>query len=161
MFIVQQKKRRNQSNREGQQTRRRKKKGRRRSNQRCQCGGNLLHWCLFKSCISSIFPFSFCTDRNVRYTPIRPVLSGMGRYLEQYILKVFRYWFIDRYEEFWPYRPVWYSINILASKGKLMMSIGKEGAIQAARKFKSKNASFIGVLQPYNIRFNYMVNPYT
>ena len=49
----------------------------------------------------------------------------------------------------------------ISSKGKLMMSIGKERAIQAARKFKPKNASFMGILQPYNIRFNYMVSPYT
>ena len=77
MFIVQQKKRRNQSNGEGQQTRRRKKKGRRRSNQRCQCGGNLLHWGLFKSCISSIFPFSFCTGQISLFRPKCPVYSGM------------------------------------------------------------------------------------
>ena len=76
MFIVQQKKRRNQSNGEGQQTRRRKKKGRRRSNRRCQCGGNLLHWGLFKSCISSIFPFSFCTGRISLFRSKCPVYSG-------------------------------------------------------------------------------------
>ena len=83
MFIVQQKKRRNQSNGEGQQTRRRKKKGRRRSNQRCQCGGNLLHWGLFKSCISSIFPFSFCTGQISLFRPKCPVYSdtvGIVRY---------------------------------------------------------------------------------
>ena len=78
MFIIQQKKRRNQSNGERQQTRGRKKKGRRRSNRRCQCGGNLLHWGLFKSCISSIFPFSFCTGRISLFRPKRPVYSGMA-----------------------------------------------------------------------------------
>ena len=161
MFIVQQKREEIRAVEKDNRREEEKKKGRRRSNRRCQCGGNLLHWGLFKSCISSIFPFSFCTDRNVRYTPIRPVLSGIGRYLEQYILKVFRYRFIDRYEEFRPYQPIRYGINMLASKGKLMMSIGKKRAIQAARKFKPKNASFMGVLQPYNIPFNYMVSPYT
>ena len=40
------------------------------------------------------------SGRNVRYTPVRPVLSDISRYLERYILKVFRYRFIDRYEEF-------------------------------------------------------------
>ena len=72
------KKRRNQSNGEGQQTRRRKKKkkGRRRSNLRCQCGGNLMHWVLFKSCISSIFPFSFCTGQISLFQLKRQVYSG-------------------------------------------------------------------------------------
>ena len=40
------------------------------------------------------------SGRNVRYTPVRPVLSDISRSLERYILKVFRYRFIDRYEEF-------------------------------------------------------------
>ena len=30
-------------------------------------------------------------SRNVWYTPVRLVLSDIGRYLERYILKVFRY----------------------------------------------------------------------
>ena len=122
MFIIQQKKRRNQSNGEGQQTRRRKKKGRRRSNRRCQCGGNLLHWGLFKSCISSIFPFSFCTGRISLFRPKRSVYSsmaGIGRYLERYILKVFRYRFIDQYEKFRPYRPIRYDINFLGIKSQM------------------------------------------
>ena len=78
MFIVQQK---------GEQIRavekdnkqeevKKKKKGRRRSNRRCQCGGNLLHWGLFKSCISSIFPFSFCTGQISLLQPKRPVYSS-------------------------------------------------------------------------------------
>ena len=94
MFIIQQKKRRNQSNGEGQQTRGRKKKGRRRSNRRCQCGGNLLHWVCsnhaFLLFFLSVFvPIEFLfSSRNVRYTPVRPVLSGIDRYLERYILKI-------------------------------------------------------------------------
>ena len=123
MFIVQQKKRRNQSNGQGQQTRKRKKeKERRRSNRRCQCGGNLLHWVCsnhaFLLFFLSVFvPIEFLfSGRNVRYTPVRPVLSGIGRYLERYLLKVFRYRFIDRYEEFRPYRPVRYGNNILDLK---------------------------------------------
>ena len=40
------------------------------------------------------------SGRNVWYTPVRPVLSDINRYLERYILKVSRYRFIDRYEEF-------------------------------------------------------------
>ena len=74
------KKKRNQSSGEGQQTRRRrkKKKGRRRSNRRCQCGGNLLHQGLFKSCISSIFPFSFYTGRISLFWPKYLLYSGMA-----------------------------------------------------------------------------------
>ena len=49
----------------------------------------------------------------------------------------------------------------MSSKGKLMMSRGRERVIPTAKKFKPKNASFMGILQPYNIRFNYMVSPYT
>ena len=55
-----------------------KKKGRRRSNWRCKCGGNLLHWGLFKSCIFFIFPFSFCTGRISLFQPKRLVYSGMA-----------------------------------------------------------------------------------
>ena len=63
----------------------------------------------------------FFSGRNVWYTPVRPVLSGIGRYLERYILKVFWYRFIDRYEEFRPYRPVRYGINILG--GNMSLSL--------------------------------------
>ena len=66
MFIVQQKReeiRAVEKDNRREEEKKKKKKGRRRSNPRCQCGGNLLHWGLFKSCISSIFPFSFCTGR--------------------------------------------------------------------------------------------------
>ena len=67
--------------------------------------------------LSIFVPAEFLfSSRNVRYTPVRPVLSGIGRYLERYILKVFRYRFIDRYEEFRPYRPVRYGNNILDLK---------------------------------------------
>ena len=51
------------------------------------------------------------SSRNVRYTPVWPVLSDIGRYLERYILKVFQYRFINLYEEFRPYRPVQYGID--------------------------------------------------
>ena len=118
MFIVQQKKRRNQSNGQGQQTRKRKKeKERRRSNRRCQCGGNLLHWVCSNHAFLLFFLSAFVSveflfsGRNVRYCPIRPVLSGIGWNLEWYILKVFRYRFIDRYEKFQPlatYTYVWF-----------------------------------------------------
>ena len=76
---------------------------------------------LFKSCISSIFPFSFCTGRISFFRPKcpvlsnTPVLSGIGWNLERYILKVFRYRFIDQYEKFQPYRLVQYGINFLAT----------------------------------------------
>ena len=59
--------------------------------------------------LSVFVPVEFLfSGRNGRYTPVQPVLSGIGRYLERYILKVFRYQFIDRYEEFQPYQPVRY-----------------------------------------------------
>ena len=64
--------------------------------------------------LSIFVPAEFLfSGRNVRYTPVRPVLSGIGQYLERYILKVFLYRFIDRYEEFRPYWLVRYNINIL------------------------------------------------
>ena len=47
-------------------------------------------------------------DRNVGYTLVWSVLSDIGRYLKRYILKVFQYRFIDRYEEFRLYRSVRY-----------------------------------------------------
>ena len=63
--------------------------------------------------LSVFVPVEFLfSGRNGRYTPVQPVLSGIGRYLERYILKVFRYQFINRYEEFRPYRSVRYGINI-------------------------------------------------
>ena len=119
MFIVQQKKRKNQSNGQGQQTRKRKKKRKGRSNQRCQCGGNLLHWVCsnhaFLLFFLSVFvPIEFLfSGRNVWYTLVWLVLFGIGWYLERYILKVFWYRFIDWYEKFRPYRPVRYGINFL------------------------------------------------
>ena len=39
-------------------------------------------------------------------------------------------------------------ISGMSSKGKLMMSRGKERAIQAARMLKPKNASFVGIMLP-------------
>ena len=64
--------------------------------------------------LSVFVPAEFLfSGRNVRYTPVRSVLSDIGQYLERYILKVFRYRLIDRYEEFRPYWPVRYGINIL------------------------------------------------
>ena len=128
MFIVKQKERRNQSNGQGQQTRKRKKKkekGRRRSNRRCQCGGNLLpcvcsNHAFLLFFLSVFVPIEFLFfGRNVRYTPVRPILSSIGRYLERYILKVFRYQFIDQYEKFRPYRPIRYGINFLGIKSQM------------------------------------------
>ena len=77
MFIVQQK--REEISAVGKDNRREeeKKKGKRRY-RRCQCGGNLLHWGLFKSCISSIFPFSFCPDWISLFRSKRPVYFGMA-----------------------------------------------------------------------------------
>ena len=127
MFIVKQKKRRNKSNGQGQQMRKRKKKkkGRRRPNRRCQCGGNLLPWVCsnhaFLLFFLSVFvPIKFLfSGQNVRYTSVRPILSSIGRYLERYILKVFRYRFIDQYEKFRPYRPIRYGINFLGIKSQM------------------------------------------
>ena len=77
MFIVQQKGEEIRAvEKDNKQEVKKKKKGRRRSNRRCQCGGNLLHWGLFKSCISSIFPFSFCTGQISLLQPKRPVYSS-------------------------------------------------------------------------------------
>ena len=39
-------------------------------------------------------------------------------------------------------------ISGMSSKGKLMMSRGRERAIQAARMLKPKNASFVGIMLP-------------
>ena len=39
-------------------------------------------------------------------------------------------------------------ISGMSSKGKFMMSRGKERAIQAARMLKPKNASFVGIMLP-------------
>ena len=47
-----------------------------------------------------------------------------------------------------------------SSKGELMMSKGGERAIQAARTFKPKNPSFMGIIQLYNIRNRYIVSCY-
>ena len=126
MFIVQQKKRRNQSNGDGQQMRRRKKE----EEEDLIGDVNVVATCCTGVCSNHAFLLFFLSvfvpaeflfsSRNVRYTLVRPVLSGIGRYLERYILKVFRYQFIDRYEEFWPYRPVRYGINILASKSSFV-----------------------------------------
>ena len=126
MFIVQQKKRRNQSNGDGQQMRRRKKE----EEEDLIGDVNVVATCYTGVCSNHAFLLFFLSvfvpaeflfsSRNVRYTPVRPVLSGIGQYLERYILKVFRYRFIDRYEEFRPYRPVRYGINILASKSSFV-----------------------------------------
>ena len=82
MFFVQQKREEiravEKDNRREEGKKRKKKKGRRRSNWRCKCGGNLLHWGLFKSCIFFIFPFSFCTGRISLFQPKRLVYSGMA-----------------------------------------------------------------------------------
>ena len=51
--------------------------------------------------------------QNVWYTLVWSVLSDIGRYLKRYILKVFQYRFIDRYEEFRLYRSVRYGIDFL------------------------------------------------
>ena len=126
------KKRRNQSSGEGQHTRWREKKKKKKKKEEEDLIGDVnvvATWCtgvrsnhaflLFFLLVFVPAEFLF-SSRNVRYTPVRPVLSGIGRYLERYILKVFRYRFIDRYEEFRPYRPVRYGINILASKSSLV-----------------------------------------
>ena len=126
MFIVQQKREEIRAvEKDNRREEKEKKKGRRRSNRRCQCGGNLLHWVCsnhaFLLFFLSVFvPIEFLfSGRNVRYTPVRPVLSSIGRYLERYILKVFRYRFIDQYEKFQPYRPIWYGINFLGIKSQM------------------------------------------
>ena len=128
MFIVQQKReeiRVVEKDNRREEEKKKKKKGGRRSNPRCQCGGNLLHWVcsnhaflLFFLSVFVLVEFLF-SDRNVRYTPVRPVLSAIGRYLERYILKVFRYRFIDQYEKFRPYRPIRYDINFLGIKSQM------------------------------------------
>ena len=42
--------------------------------------------------LSVFVPVKFLfSSRNDRYTLVRPVLSGIGRYLKRYILKVFQY----------------------------------------------------------------------
>ena len=119
MFIVQQKKRRNQSNGEGQQTRRKKKK----EEEDLISDVDVVATCCTRVCSNHAFLLFFLSifvpaeflfsGRNVRYTPVRSVLSDIGQYLERYILRVFRYRFIDRNEEFRPYWPVRYGINIL------------------------------------------------
>ena len=48
-----------------------------------------------------------------------------------------------------------------SSKGKFKMSRGRERAIQAARMFKPKNPSFIGIIRHYNMSSRYMVSLYT
>ncbi|XP_050254198.1 B3 domain-containing transcription factor VRN1-like [Quercus robur] len=50
-------------------------------------------------------------------------------------------------------------ISGTSSKGELMMSRGGERAIQAARTFKPKNPSFMGIIQLYNISNRYMYVP--
>ncbi|KAF3955595.1 hypothetical protein CMV_019198 [Castanea mollissima] len=46
-----------------------------------------------------------------------------------------------------------------SSKGKFKMSRGRERAIQAARMFKPKNPSFIGIMRHYNMSSRYMYVP--
>ena len=53
------------------------------------------------------------SGRNVRYTPVRLVLSDISQYLKQYILKMFRYRFINWYKEFQSYQLIRYGIDFL------------------------------------------------
>ena len=53
------------------------------------------------------------SSRNVRYTPVRLVLSDISQYLKQYILKMFRYRFINWYKEFQSYQLIRYGIDFL------------------------------------------------
>ena len=48
-----------------------------------------------------------------------------------------------------------------SSNGKFNRSKGRERAIQAAKMFKPKNPSFMGIMRPYNMRHHIMVSLYT
>ena len=124
------KKRRNQSSGEGQQTRRREKKTKKKKEEEDLIGDvNVVATCCTGVCSNHAFFLFFLLvfvrveflffSRNVWYTLVWPVLSDIGRYLKRYILKVFRYRFIDRYEKFQPYWPIRYGINFLGIKSQM------------------------------------------